>query len=284
MKSKCKKKKKSKKSKSKEWRLFIAGMASPIEVAGSSNGPDSSSSTTENVVENDQLGKRLGFSYEGWDNQELETQLEDANRIPLDLCWGNEAFDSVTVNASGRSGGLACLWDPKVFTKTGWFHDRRFIWVIGHIKGVKEVVNAVNVYGPHDPSRKMILWQQLSDLRKLHQGLWILLGDFNSVRFPEDIFHSTFCKSSANDFNRFIEEEEEEELFEYNMGGRKSTYLAANGANLSEIDRVLVCKDFYRSWPEACLTALPREKSDHCPITLIVQKKDFRPTPFKVYN
>lgn len=187
----------------------------------------------------------------------------------------------MAVDSVGRSGGLVCLWDPKIFQKTDVILDRRFIWIVGKIKGVDEAINMVNIYGPHDPAMKKTLWQKLLDLRSVHAGLWILLGDFNTVRFASDRFNSKFCKYSARDFNQFIDDGN---LMEYGMGGRKFTYWSANGDNLSKIDRMLVCKDFHRLWPAACLAALPREASDHCPVILKLQVKDFDPIPFKLFS
>lgn len=48
---------------------------------------------------------------------------------------------------------------------------------------------------------------------------------------------------------------------------------------------MLVCDEFFNNWPDAKLTALPREGwSDHTPLLLQTVATDFGPTPFRFFN
>ncbi|KAK1414539.1 hypothetical protein QVD17_30285 [Tagetes erecta] len=210
-----------------------------------------------------------------------ETQFEDPRKIQFDSCWGNISFEYLAIGSTGRSGGLACLWNPYIFTKIDSFADRYYLWVKGRAKGISEALNIVNVYCPQEPILKRRLWQTLLALKEVHDGLWVLLGDFNSVRFPSERLNSQFCKSSTDLFNQFIDDGK---LKEYSMGGRRFTYMTKDGKKLSKIDRILVCNDFFSYWPDASLIALPRDCSDHCPVMLNVQVRDFGPIPFKIFN
>ncbi|XP_035830909.1 uncharacterized protein LOC110866871 [Helianthus annuus] len=73
-------------------------------------------------------------------------------------------------------------------------------------------------------------------------------------------------------------------LREYEMKGRKFTYLNEIGNKHSKIDRVLVSHEFFSEWPVACLRALPRFLSDHCPLVLTCLDKNFGPKPFRCLN
>lgn len=97
----------------------------------------------------------------------------------------------------------------------------------------------------------------------------------------EERRNSNFDPVCARNFNSFIFESE---LFEYNMRGRRFTFLAKSGNKLSKIDRVLVSKGVMDRWPEACLRALPRTLSDHSPLILTMKKTDFGPRPFRFFN
>lgn len=67
--------------------------------------------------------------------------------------------------------------------------------------------------------------------------------------------------------------------------GTRFTYLWGRGEKLSKIDRILVCDDFLNRWPNAKLTALPREGwSDHTPLLLQSVASDFGPSPFRFFN
>lgn len=53
---------------------------------------------------------------------------------------------------------------------------------------------------------------------------------------------------------------------------------------MSKLDRFLVCNNFLRLFPNASATALPRELSDHCPISLHTVEVDFGKAPFRFFN
>ncbi|XP_076927601.1 uncharacterized protein LOC143591213 [Bidens hawaiensis] len=73
-------------------------------------------------------------------------------------------------------------------------------------------------------------------------------------------------------------------LSEYNMGGRRFTWMSDDGCHLSKIDRFLVCGNFLDKWPTRSVTALPRELSDHCPLVFSTNMRRFGPVPFKFFN
>ncbi|PWA59444.1 RNA-directed DNA polymerase, eukaryota, Reverse transcriptase zinc-binding domain protein [Artemisia annua] len=113
--------------------------------------------------------------------------------------------------------------------------------------------------------------------------MWILLGDFNAVRLPEERKNSQFNHLSALDFNTFIDDVS---LQEYYMRGNKFTFLAGKDKDfkLSKIDRVLVCQEFFNRWPLACLRALPGDYFDHCPLLLTVMDSNYGAKPFRWFN
>lgn len=142
----------------------------------------------------------------------------------MSALWGNKRFDSVVLKPVGRSGGLACIWNPSLFSKSGVVVNNRFIWLKGDIVGVQEELNIMNIYGPQDPVQKRELWQSLLQLKNSSPGLWLLMGDFNAVRTSDERLNYIFCKYSANDFI------DSANLFEYRMGGRKLSYFKSDGA------------------------------------------------------
>lgn len=139
----------------------------------------------------------------------------------------------------------------------------------------------VNVYGPQSPSKKRKLWEELLLIKNSRTACWIVFGDFNVVRRQEERINSMFCQSSANYFNKFIELAG---FHEPKMGGFRFTYFQKAGAKLSKLDRFLVCSEFSNLFPHVSATALPRDKSDHCPILLSQSRANFGPLPFKLFN
>ncbi|XP_022042250.1 uncharacterized protein LOC110944915 [Helianthus annuus] len=185
------------------------------------------------------------------------------------------------VGAAGRSGGLTCLWDPSVFMSLGVLKHRHFVVIRGRLVGCNKTLNIINVYAPHRVSDKKVVWDSILEVMGSVNDMWVLLGDFNAVRFPEERKNSVFNSSCASAFNGFIDSAE---LVEYYMRDRRFTFIAPNSNKLSKIDRVFVSREFFNTWPNACLRALPRLFSDHCPLLLVVDSKNFGAIPFRFFN
>lgn len=210
-----------------------------------------------------------------------ETRVGDFIHIDMAGCWGSSDFDFDAINPTGRSGGLLCIWDPKIFHKQSSVLSRNFIAVTGYWSGIPGLTTMVNVYAPQSIGDKRKLWDELSSLKASIDGTWVFFGDFNAVRNPEERFNSRFCKYTAADFNNFISLSS---LSEFQMGGRKFTYLREEGFKLSKIDRFLVCPNFLAVQSLYTVTALPRLHSDHSPLILKPSNANFGIPPFRFFN
>ncbi|KAJ0755575.1 putative RNA-directed DNA polymerase [Helianthus annuus] len=210
-----------------------------------------------------------------------ETKLGDSSNFLFQNFWGRSAFNMATVNAQGRSGGLASLWNPSMFDCQNVIKTRYFLVVSGILIHQNCRINMVNVYAPNDAGLRRQLWAELLQVRNSFQGLWIFMGDFNEVREPSERQNSEFMASQAECFNQFILAAA---LQEYQMGGGKFTYISDNGTKLSKLDRFLVCLGFVENWPNASVLALNRANSDHRPILLNTTPADFGHIPFRFYN
>ncbi|XP_021995911.1 uncharacterized protein LOC110893098 [Helianthus annuus] len=200
-----------------------------------------------------------------------ETQLSNITSSQIGRLWDNSAVDFAIADAVGRSGGFISLWNPSIFNVNLRIIKQNFIIVGGKITGLDEEFFIVNVYAPNDDSKRKHLWIDLLEVRESFDGIFIFLGDFNEVRSQEDRLNSVFNPNNALVFNNFIRSAG---LSEYNMGGAKFTYINSDGSKQSKLDRILVCDGFMEKWPNARLTALPREKLDHRPVILQAQGKN----------
>lgn len=84
---------------------------------------------------------------------------------------------------------------------------------------------------------------------------WFVFGDFNCVRSQEERMGSNFCHTSAFHFNKFIFDTG---LTDIKLGGRKFTYMSADGSKHSKLDRFLITHNSLSDWPQLSLIALPR--------------------------
>ena len=90
-------------------------------------------------------------------------------------------------------------------------------------------------------SEKKNLWNKLHNLMTARPGNWVLFGDYNAVRRPDERMNSVFCPNTAKHFNKFITGAG---LLDLNMGGRRFTYFNDVGCKHSKLDRFLVCANF----------------------------------------
>ncbi|KAK9053898.1 hypothetical protein SSX86_024973 [Deinandra increscens subsp. villosa] len=199
----------------------------------------------------------------------------------LDRLWGRGDFGWEFVNARGKSGGLLSVWDNSKFKFLKPIKDANFLIISGSIDGGRVILNVVNVYSPQNLSEKRSLWNRLLNWKLSLQGWWVLVGDFNEVRSPEERRFSSFYRKNADEFNQFIDEAG---LHEFKMGGDQFTYMERMGKSFSKLDRFLVCDQVFARWPEASVRALPRRTSDHNPILLKMSNDDFGPISFKVFS
>ncbi|XP_022019730.1 uncharacterized protein LOC110919782 [Helianthus annuus] len=210
-----------------------------------------------------------------------ETKVDDSVKFVFNCFWGRSAYKLEMVNAEGRSGGLACLWNPAVFSCDNVVKDRFFLILSGFLCQSGTRLNLVNVYASNDPSVRRRIWLSLGEIKNSMQGLWVFMGDFNEVRDESERFNSEFVAANAEAFNHFILSAG---LCEYNMGGGKFTYISDRGDKLSKLDRYLVCIGFMERWPTATVQVLKREASDHRPILLSTTPSDFGHIPFRCFN
>ncbi|XP_035832700.1 uncharacterized protein LOC118481646 [Helianthus annuus] len=211
-----------------------------------------------------------------------ETKCSAMDEKAVSRLWGCRDVGAEWVDSSGLSGGLVSVWDKNLFDFSDSIKERNFIITRGKIKGTGQHINIANIYAPQDVQAKKVLWDRLLDVIEGSTGLWVLLGDFNAVRTPEERLNTRFIPSCAGNFNFFFIFSAR--LLEYDMKNMKFTRWADKGRKGSKIDRVLVCPNFFGLWPNACLRALPRHLSDHSPIILVTKESNFRPKPFRVFN
>ncbi|GJV30474.1 putative RNA-directed DNA polymerase, partial [Tanacetum coccineum] len=184
--------------------------------------------------------------------------------------------------SQGNSGGIIAIWDNSMFKGNRVIHNEEgFLAIFGEWLHIGMVCLMIVVYAPQDGNKKCCLWNRLLHLIHDFHDMVIVLGDFNEVRSECERSGSLFCKKGAKLFNEFISKAD---LVDLPMGGRKFTRMDKHGTKLSKIDRILMSHHFTSKWPNAQLTALPRDLSDHCPLVLKSHSEDYGPIPFKFFN
>nr|GEW15278.1 RNA-directed DNA polymerase, eukaryota [Tanacetum cinerariifolium] len=208
---------------------------------------------------------RNSFFHENFDLVGVqESKMKNINLPFIHSIWGSDV-DFVFI---GASGGTLHVWNCNSFLKEGCLIGSNFCGIFGNWNGV------------NDQAITKALWRELSSVLLSIDGTWILMGDFNVVRFESERAGSVFEEKEAADFNDFIATLG---LHDFQMGGRKFTWFNRSGSKMSKLD-FLVNSSFFNSWQNAIVTAHERVISDHNPITLSIESSDSGPKPFRVFD
>ncbi|PWA89211.1 RNA-directed DNA polymerase, eukaryota, Nucleotide-binding alpha-beta plait domain protein [Artemisia annua] len=255
-------------------------------------GTDKEDNLVEEVNQTVAIGEALGVSNIGnFINQGLrkehdvgfvlfqESGYANVSESILESYWGYGDFGFDVVEPVGRSGGIVSMWDKRLFEPSDIIKHINFLLVSGELKWFGAVCNIINVYAPQRDVDKRLLWSELAALINSKVGLWVVAGDFNSVRSAEERRNSFFNHKAATEFNCFIEDTG---LQEPSLKGSKFTF--STGNKLSRIDRIFVCWEFFNRWPDAEYRTLPKGRPDHRPIMLKSVSCNFGPKPSRFFN
>ncbi|XP_021995865.1 uncharacterized protein LOC110893049 [Helianthus annuus] len=147
-----------------------------------------------------------------------ETNRSDISDDVIARFWGNSVWAKEVVDPVGR---------------------RNPLYLGPRVKGCMEEVNILTVYAPQSSVGKRALWSRILSEKSGRNGLWIVLGDFNDVRYAKERKNSRVKPRCARDFNGFIHDVD---LCDLNLKGSKFTFMldGVNGKKFSKIDRVML--------------------------------------------
>ncbi|GKE52034.1 RNA-directed DNA polymerase, eukaryota [Tanacetum coccineum] len=159
-----------------------------------------------------------------------ETKMEKVDQFCIKNCWGNLSFEFVCGPSIGNSGGILCVWDPRMFRKHNSTVSDYFVDVQGDwIPSAKKCL-IISIYAPQEFLEKKMLWSYLNHVIDNWSGEVILMGDFNEVRSKEERFGTNFNKHNAIALNSFISSGG---LVEVPLGGCAFTWCHKSASKMS---------------------------------------------------
>jgi len=214
-----------------------------------------------------------------------ETKREQIDRGVCQALWGDTDLNWETQPASNIAGGLLCIWNDKVFKVERRVNGRGLILLEGVWHQDMQKMFIVNVYAPCDIDGKRALWDSIRQLKNpQNEGLWCVLGDFNSIRHPSERVSLSQRKGDLNSITEFNEWISDLAVEEVSCLGRKHTWIRPNGTAKSKPDRFFVSDEWVSKWPDNTQFILDRDFSDHCIILLRSKTIDWGPKPFRVLD
>lgn len=129
------------------------------------------------------------------------------NRYKDSIC--EETYDWKFVEAQGMSGGIAAIWDNKMFTKVEEDENQNWILLRWKINNVKEqtpqYINGINVYAPQNFAGKRRLWEELTQaIQNRTQEPFCIAGDFNCILNEMEARNCAYRRRDMIPFQSFI--------------------------------------------------------------------------------
>ena len=201
--------------------------------------------------------------------QETKRETFDASYVKLFCPKKFDMFEFVP--SVGNSGGLITAWMSSVFTGVSVLSESFALGVRFTSTQSNDSWTLVNVYGPcADPNRALFTaW--LFDLQIPNGEDWLILGDFNYIRAPDNRNRGG---GNANDmliFNEFIRSHS---LVEIPIKGRAFTWSnMQTNPLLEQLDWHFTSVDWAAKYPNTLVMPLGRPTSDHVPCYVSIQTK-----------
>lgn len=139
------------------------------------------------------------------------------------------------------------------------------------------------VYAKNSLEERKKLWEDMLGVK--NNSPWIILGDFNCIRFSHEKLGGENSNSTAvEEFNECLNDAEVEDL---TWWGQKYTWWnkqEGKGKIECKLDRVLVNSEWNANFPCSDADFLLPGVSDHSPCVVDTgERKDSRPKPFRFF-
>ena len=175
------------------------------------------------------------------------------------------------VPSVGNSGGLITVWMSSVFTGVPICFESFALGVRLTSTQSNDSWTLVNIYGPCVDPNRMIFTTWLFDLDIPNSEDWLILGDFNFIRAPDNRNRGG---GDANDmllFNEFIRRQS---LVELPIKGRSFTWSNMQSDPLLEqLDWHFTSVNWAAKYPNTVVMPLGKPTSDHVPCYVSIQSK-----------
>lgn len=136
--------------------------------------------------------------------QEMKCNSSTLGSI-LSRAW--PGCQSVAVDASGASGGLAIAWNMQALTLSNFHASHHIIQATFHIIGTNIHGHLINFYFPQEARNKIALLntREALNLNRMHP-LWIIGGDFNIItKLEEKLGGRSKLEQENGHFKDFIQ-------------------------------------------------------------------------------
>lgn len=179
------------------------------------------------------------------------------------------------------SGGLALLWKKDVAVDI-LIDNQNYIDTYISFKG--KSFHSTFVYGEPDISKRLPVWNSLSNIAAIRDSPWFLTGDFNEITSnAEKSGGVERPESSFSNFRSFLSASD---LFDLKHTGNFLSWRGQRGTHLvhCRLDRAMANSSWSDVFPNARSHYLQLEASDHRPLLSTFDSKKKRSSKIFRYD
>ena len=217
-----------------------------------------------------QLALSNAISTSGWSIICLqESKMQDFNASILkSICPAR--FDAFAfIPSLGASGGIITIWCSSAFLGQVFIHEQFALGVEFKSTISSHSWKLVNIYGPCQGEQRDSFTSWLFDIDIPANKAWLLLGDFNYIRSPDNRNKPGGNIQDMFTFNDFIHEQR---LTELSIKGRKYTWSnMQQNPLLEQIEWFFMTLNWTSSFPNTMVNPHGRPVSDHTPCSVVIQ-------------
>ncbi|OAY70197.1 hypothetical protein ACMD2_24755 [Ananas comosus] len=183
----------------------------------------------------------------------------------------NNSWNVRGLNDVGASGGIVTCWNSRDFSCTEVVVGKYSLTVRLEHFANKCSFFLTNVYGPPAWEGKTDLCNELSALKSVCNGRWILCGDFNLTKDQNERRGRSWSTRLTTMFTDLLNSLE---LIDIPLGNKSFTWSNMQLCpTLAKLDQFIVSTEWDHSFPLSKEIALPRITSNHALIVLSTANK-----------
>ena len=168
----------------------------------------------------------------------------------------------------GNSGGIITLWNGNMFDGTVIQSSKFQLTVQLICKMSARIIYITNVYAPTIEEEREVFLNWLHDVDTSLMEFWIILGDFNLMRSPDNRNRPGGDIGNMMRFNQVIQHLDLEEI---PLKGRAFTWSNMQDSPLLEkLDWIFTTSNWISTFPNTIATPMANLFSDHVPILISI--------------
>lgn len=209
-----------------------------------------------------------------------ETKIGHLEDFQLNKLWYDADFKVAVSEAEGSSGGLISIWSVDILKEEEIIVNKHFILIKGTLTNSFPCI-IVNIYAPNNYMDRRSLWNELVVMKERSDVPWCIGGDFNEIRSISERLGCTRLDRGMRDFQNFLSEMEVRDI---PLIGRRFTWSNFQETNIqSRLDRFVFSQEWLDHF-KLSQWGLQRLISDHCPVLITDEVKDWGKKPFRFIN